>query len=91
MTERASLREVWQETRELIRPVRARYLGDNTYPPSVGDCEPLQVVESVTAQKANQTISFEPLTTKTYGDPDIPIVALASSGLPVSPSSSSRP
>ena len=63
---------------------RARYLGDNTYSPSVGDCEPLQVVESVTAQKANQTISFEPLTAKTYGDPDIPIVALASSGLPVS-------
>ena len=27
MIERASLREVWQETRELIRPVRARYLG----------------------------------------------------------------
>ena len=27
MTERASLREVWRATRELIRPVRARYLG----------------------------------------------------------------
>jgi ATP-binding cassette, subfamily B, bacterial len=27
MNERASLREVWQETRGLIRPVRARYLG----------------------------------------------------------------
>ena len=27
MNERASLSEVWRETRELIRPVRARYLG----------------------------------------------------------------
>jgi uncharacterized repeat protein (TIGR01451 family) len=25
---------------------RARYLGDNTYPPSFGECEPLQVVEA---------------------------------------------
>src|SRR4051795_1671880 len=27
MTERATLREIWAETRELIRPVRRRYLG----------------------------------------------------------------
>jgi ATP-binding cassette subfamily B protein len=27
MNERASLREIWQETRELIRPVQRRYLG----------------------------------------------------------------
>ena len=27
MTERASLMEIWRETRGLIRPVRARYLG----------------------------------------------------------------
>ena len=27
MNERASLREIWQETRELIRPVQGRYLG----------------------------------------------------------------
>ena len=27
MTERASLREIWRETRGLIRPVRGRYLG----------------------------------------------------------------
>src|SRR3954462_6111270 len=27
MDKRASLREIWQETRELIRPVRRRYLG----------------------------------------------------------------
>jgi hypothetical protein len=43
-----------------------------------------QVVESVTATKAHQTIGFDPLTGKTYGDADIAVSALASSGLPVS-------
>ena len=58
--------------------VRFDQTGDNTYGPAS------QVVETVTVQKANQTISFEPLTAKTYGDPDIAVVALASSSLPVS-------
>ncbi len=41
-----------------------------------------RVVETVTAQKADQTIGFEPLAAKTYGDPDIAVVALATSNLP---------
>jgi len=36
----------------------------------------------------DQTISFGPLAGKTYGDPDFPLLATASSGLPVSFSSS---
>jgi len=47
-----------------------------------------QVVESVTVQKANQTIVLEPLAAKTYGDADIALNASASSGLPVSFSTS---
>src|SRR5439155_4813075 len=43
-----------------------------------------QVTESVTAQKANQTISFGTLPDKTYGDPDFTVSATASSGLTVS-------
>jgi hypothetical protein len=41
-----------------------------------------RVVETVTAQKADQTIGFEALAAKTYGDPDIAVVALATSNLP---------
>jgi PASTA domain len=41
-----------------------------------------QLVESVTAQKASQRITFAALPDKTYGDPEIAVVALASSGLP---------
>ena len=43
-----------------------------------------QVTESVTAQKAGQTITFAPLPDRTYGDPDFTVSATASSGLAVS-------
>jgi hypothetical protein len=42
-----------------------------------------QVVESVAAQKAGQTTTFDPIPRKRYGDPDFRVVARASSGLPV--------
>ena len=42
-----------------------------------------QVIESVAAQKAGQTIDFRPLPRKTYGDPDFRVTARASSGLTV--------
>jgi hypothetical protein len=42
-----------------------------------------QVVESVAAQKAGQTIAFDAIPRKRFGDPDFRIVASASSGLPV--------
>ena len=47
-----------------------------------------QVTRSVTAQKANQTISFPALPAKTYGDADFDPGAIASSGLAVSYTSS---
>jgi hypothetical protein len=43
-----------------------------------------QVVESVTAQKASQSITFAPLPDKTYGDPDFTVSATSGSGLAVS-------
>jgi hypothetical protein len=43
-----------------------------------------QVVESVAAQQAEQTIKFAPLAAKTYDDPDFTVAASASSGLAVS-------
>lgn len=43
-----------------------------------------QVTRSVTAQKASQTITFAPLSNKTYGDPPFTVSASASSGLSVS-------
>ncbi len=52
--------------------------GNATYDPAP------QVVQLVQAQKADQTIDFEPLSSKRYGDPDIAVVALATSDLPVS-------
>jgi hypothetical protein len=42
----------------------------------------------VTVSKFNQTISFSPLAVKTYGDASFPLTATASSGLPVSFTSS---
>ena len=42
-----------------------------------------QVTESVTAQKASQSITFTPLPDKTYGDPDFTVSATADSGLAV--------
>jgi len=47
-----------------------------------------QMVESVAAQKTEQTIAFGALAAKTYGDPDFPVNASASSGLAVSFSAS---
>ncbi len=47
-----------------------------------------QVTESVTAQKAAQTITFNALSNKTYGDPDFTVSAISSSGLAVSFSAS---
>jgi hypothetical protein len=43
-----------------------------------------QVTEAVTAQKANQTITFNALANKTFGDPDFTVNATADSSLPVS-------
>src|SRR5207253_6045322 len=40
--------------------------------------------------KVNQTITFGPLANKTFGDPDFPVSATASSGLPVSFSASGQ-
>src|SRR5437868_1961325 len=52
--------------------------GDGNYNPAT------QVTESVTAQKAGQTITFAALVGKTFGDPDFTVSATASSGLSVS-------
>jgi len=46
------------------------------------------VQQTLIVNKANQTITFAPLPEKTYGDADFNITATASSGLPVSFSSS---
>jgi uncharacterized delta-60 repeat protein len=43
-----------------------------------------QVTDSVTAQKANQTITFGALSNRTFGDSDFAVSATASSGLAVS-------
>jgi hypothetical protein len=47
-----------------------------------------EVTEEVTAEKANQTITFGALADKIIGDPDFNVSASASSGLPVSFSAS---
>jgi hypothetical protein len=49
-----------------------------------------QVVETVAAQKAGQTITFGALANKAFGAPDFRVSATASSGLPVSFASSGR-
>jgi len=58
--------------------VRYDQLGNGNYNDAA------QVTESVTAQKAGQSISFGPLPDKTFGDPDFTVSATASSGLTVS-------
>src|SRR5207253_389298 len=45
---------------------------------------------SLTNIKANQTITFGALSPRTFGDPDFPVSATASSGLPVSFSASGQ-
>jgi hypothetical protein len=51
--------------------------GDGTYNPAP------QVTESVAAQKANQSITFDSPEDLTYGDPDFDVVAFAASELPI--------
>jgi uncharacterized delta-60 repeat protein len=51
--------------------------GDGTY------SDAARVTESVTAQKADQTISFDGLAARTFGDSDFTLSATASSGLTV--------
>src|SRR5206468_8473715 len=51
--------------------------GDATYAPAP------DVSQTFAIAKANQTISFAPLPNKTFGDPDFPVNATASSGLTV--------
>ena len=46
---------------------------------------------SVTVVISNQTIAFDPIPNKTYGDPSFALSAIASSGLPVSLSVVSGP
>ena len=52
--------------------------GDDDHNPAA------QVTETVTAQKADQTITFNALADKAYGDADFTVSATASSGLAVS-------
>jgi hypothetical protein len=58
--------------------VKYDQVGDGNYNPAP------QVTESVTAQKANQTITFGALSAKTFGDPDFLVSATASPSLSVS-------
>jgi hypothetical protein len=58
--------------------VRYDQTGDSNYNAAT------QVTESVNAQKANQTITFAPLTNKTFGDADFTVSPTATSGLAVS-------
>ncbi|NMC41216.1 MAG: T9SS type B sorting domain-containing protein [Bacteroidales bacterium] len=48
---------------------------------------PARYIRTLTVSKANQTITFNPLADKTYGDSPFSLTATASSGLPVSYSS----
>jgi hypothetical protein len=52
--------------------------GNNNYNAAI------EVMESVTASKASQSITFNALSSKTYGDPDFTVSASASSNLAVS-------
>jgi gliding motility-associated-like protein len=65
--------------------IRASQAGNNLWNPAP------DVLQSFTVNKADQTITFNPLPDKTYGDPDFSITAIASSGLPVSFSSDNPP
>ncbi len=58
--------------------ITASQAGDATYAPAV------DVSRSFAIAVGSQTISFGPLPDKTLGDPDFPVGATASSGLPVS-------
>ncbi|MBI4659046.1 MAG: cadherin domain-containing protein [Verrucomicrobia bacterium] len=56
--------------------VTASEPGDDRFNPSPG------VSQFLTISKANQSITFSAVPNKTYGDPDFPVSATASSGLP---------
>src|SRR6185295_16817681 len=58
--------------------ITASQAGDVNYNPATN------VLQSFTINKANQTITFNALASKTFGDPDFAVNATASSGLPVS-------
>lgn len=60
--------------------ITAQQTGNGTYAPA-------KFIRSLTVNKADQTITFPPLPSRTYGDPDFPPGATSSSGLPVSYSS----
>ncbi|MBV9437103.1 MAG: Ig-like domain repeat protein, partial [Acidobacteria bacterium] len=62
--------------------VTATQGGNNTYAPA-SVSQSFSIAPS-TLRKLNQTISFPPLATHTFGDPDFTLIALASSNLPVS-------
>jgi gliding motility-associated-like protein len=56
--------------------ITARQSGNATYAPA-------KYIKTLTVAKGDQTITFNPLTAKTYGDADFTVSAVASSGLPV--------
>lgn len=58
--------------------ITASQSGDANYNPAPS------VPQSFTINKANQTITFNALTNKTFGDPDFAVSATATSNLPVS-------
>jgi len=58
--------------------ITASQAGDGSYNPAAN------VPQGFTINKANQTITFAALATKTFGDPDFAVSATASSGLAVS-------
>jgi len=62
--------------------ITASQPGNENYKPAT------DVQQNLIVNKANQTITFNPLPDKTYGDADFTITATATSGLPVSFSSS---
>jgi hypothetical protein len=58
--------------------ITASQAGDSNYNPATS------VPQSFTINKANQTITFNALTNRTFGDPDFAVGATTTSGLPVS-------
>ena len=58
--------------------ITASQAGDSNYNPAVN------VAQSFSIGKANQTITFAPIPNKTFGDPNFIVSPTASSGLPVS-------
>lgn len=62
--------------------ITASQAGNATY------CSPAGVIQTLTVNKINQSITFSPLALKTPSDPAFTLTATASSGLPVSYTSS---